>query len=170
MKLTDANTYLLSIAAVVFRDAGDHIWSGLLSTLVKNDGFNLKTAPVKKQNLTGCTELFPTERCLSQSSCLKPLFGQRPLGSFFPNATQFALIQLHKVTPGSCSIQPQRGSAGAGGVKWFCQGHHHRGLPEKTETVARTPLPAQSWGGDLPSRANIFTFGSLKKCQRNFTD
>ncbi len=139
---------------------------------IKNHTFTPKKAAKKIQKRKSCSELFLTKHSLILQSFVffKPLFRDH-WEHFFSNTTHFTLIQLHKVTPGSCSIQSQRSSAGAGGVKCFCQGHHQRGLLEKRESVTQTLPPAQRWGGALQSQANIFTLRSLKlKSQRNFTD
>lgn len=119
------------------------------------------------QNLKSCSKLFTTEHNAIVQCPFLPLHPdllliQRPLGTLLLNATHFTLIQLHKVTPGSCSIQLQCCSAGAGGVKCFCQGHHHRGLPRR-ETVTHTAPLAQS-------KVNIFGCKAQKPHSRqNFT-
>lgn len=99
------------------------------------------------------------------------VFSQRR--RLFFNTTHFTLIQLHKVTPGSSSIQIQCSSAGAGGVKCFLsRTPPERGLQEKRGRVTQTLPPAQSREGLLQSQvSNVFTFSSLKlHSQRNFTD
>lgn len=67
------------------------------------------------------------------------VFSQRR--RLFFNTTHFTLIQLHKVTPGSSSIQIQCSSAGAGGVKCF---------------LSRTP-PERSAGEERPCYSNTST-------------
>lgn len=58
------------------------------------------------------------------------------------------------------------------GLSAFYQGHHQRGLQEKSGRVTQTLPPAQSREGLLQSQvSNVFTFSSLKlHSQRNFTD
>lgn len=56
----------------------------------------------------------------SQHSVFHPnLYLDKNRWKYFPNATHFAFIPLHKVTPGSCSMQLQCSSVGAAGLSAF---------------------------------------------------